>query len=229
MSLHLDAEKGQIPETVLLPGDPLRAKYIAEKYFDSFECHNKRRAAYGYSGFCRGSAIATQATGMGIPSASIYIHELLAEYGVKRLVRIGTCGSIQPDVKIGDVILASAASTNSSINRRTFDGLDFAPTADFGLLSKAYEKAQAQKLPVRVGTVLTSDVFYDTKGFWKVWAEHGVLAAEMEAAALYTLAARFNSWRTNRANRASMKPTGERCQGSTKELFSGKLPARIVI
>jgi purine-nucleoside phosphorylase len=131
---------------------------------------------------------------MGIPSISIYAHELAADYGARRLIRIGTCGALQADIKLGDVLLALAAGTDSAVNRLRFRGADFAPAASFELLYKAYEIARARGTPVRVGTVLTGDIFYaDDPDFWKLWARYGVLAAEMETAALYTIAAGFGA------------------------------------
>ena len=190
MSIHIGAKKGQIAETVLLPGDPLRAKYLAETYLENPECYNQVRGMLGFTGTYNGKKVSVQGTGMGIPSISIYVHELIVEYGAKRLIRIGTCGALQEDIKLGDVILAQAASTDSSVNRNRFNGGDFAPAASFELLLKAYDAARERGVTVRVGTVLTEDTFYsDDQDFWKIWAHYGVLAAEMETAALYTLTA----------------------------------------
>jgi len=148
----------------------------------------------GFTGRYDGQAISVMGTGMGIPSASIYIHELLNEYGVKTLIRVGTCGALQPDLNIGDLILAMAASTDSHVNRLRFDGRDYAPTADFSLLLSAYQAAKALEIDVRVGSVLSSDTFYhDDTDSWKKWATFGVLAVEMETAGLYTLAAKFGA------------------------------------
>jgi len=190
MSIHIGAKKGQIAETVLLPGDPLRAKYLAETYLENPECYNQVRGMLGFTGTYNGKKVSVQGTGMGIPSISIYVHELIVEYGAKRLIRIGTCGALQEDIKLGDVILAQAASTDSSVNRIRFSGGDFAPAASFELLLKAYDAARERGVTVRVGTVLTEDTFYsDDQDFWKIWAHYGVLAAEMETTALYTLTA----------------------------------------
>jgi purine-nucleoside phosphorylase len=192
MSLHIGAKPGEIAEAVLLPGDPLRAQFVAETYLQEAVCHSKVRGMLGYTGLYRGRRVSVQGTGMGMPSISIYAHELIAEYGAKRLIRIGTCGALQAGIELGDVILVQAASTDSSVNRLRFQGADFAPAASFELLLLAYEVARAHKIAVRVGTVLTSDTFYaDQPDFWKLWARYGVLAAEMETAALYTVAAGF--------------------------------------
>ena len=193
MSFHLDAPEGSIAPVALLPGDPFRARHVAEKHLEGAVLHSERRAEYGYTGLYRGQRVSVQATGMGGPSLSIYVHELIVDYGVRTLVRIGTCGSIRPDLGLGDLVAAMAASTNSGTNRLAFGGMDFAPAADFDLLRTAHDVARERGLDLRVGTVLTSDVFYDRPDWWKPWAEHGVLAAEMETSALYTLAARHGA------------------------------------
>jgi len=133
MSAHIGAEKSEIAETVLLPGDPLRAKFMAESMLEEAKCYNEVRGMYGYTGVFKGKRISIQGGGMGIPSNAIYIHELITEYEVKNIIRIGTCGSIQPDIKLGEVILAMSASSDSNVNRINFKGLDFAATADFSL------------------------------------------------------------------------------------------------
>jgi purine-nucleoside phosphorylase len=190
MSIHIGAEPGEIAEAVLLPGDPLRARFVAETYLQQAVCYSQVRGMLGFSGLYQGKRVSVQGTGMGIPSISIYAHELIAEYGARRLIRIGTCGVLQQGIELGDVILAQAACTDSSVNRLRFHGADFAPAASFELLLRAWQIARARKVPVRVGTVLTSDTFYaEQPDYWKLWARYGVLAAEMETAALYTLAA----------------------------------------
>ncbi len=192
MSIHIGAKEGDIASTVLLPGDPLRAKYIAENFLTDAICYNQVRGMYGYTGTYKGKRISVQGTGMGIPSISIYLNELITSYKAKNLIRIGSCGSMQADIKIRDVILAMSASTNSHINKIRFNGMDYAPTADFNLLKKAYDIALEKNISVKIGSVLTSDTFYqDDPNSWKHWANYGVLAVEMETAALYTLAAKF--------------------------------------
>jgi len=191
MSIHIGAKEGEIAKTVLMPGDPLRAKFIAEKYLTDAKCYNQIRGMYGYTGKYKGREVSIQGSGMGIPSISIYSNELMMFYGVKTLIRIGSCGSIQPDIKVRDIILASTASTDSSVNKLRFKGMDYSPTADFDLLKKAYDCAQERKIAVRVGNILSSDTFYnEDPDEWKLWAKYKVLAIEMEATALYTLAAR---------------------------------------
>jgi len=192
MSIHIGAKEGEIASTVLLPGDPLRAKYIAENFLTKITRYNEVRSMYGYTGTYKGKRISVQGTGMGIPSISIYLNELITSYKAKNLIRIGSCGSMQADIKIRDVILAMSASTNSHINKIRFNGMDYAPTADFNLLKKAYDIALEKNISVKIGSVLTSDTFYqDDPNSWKHWANYGVLAVEMETAALYTLAAKF--------------------------------------
>lgn len=191
MSLHLAAAPGQIASRVLLPGDPLRAQWIAENFLEGVVCYSRTRNMLGFTGSYRGTEVSVQGTGMGGPSISIYAHELFNDYNVQVAIRVGTCGSIQPHIKLRDVLLAQAASTDSGMNRRALDGLDFAPIADFHLLRAAYDIAQSHGRSVVVGGVGSMDVFYDSSDSITVLAAHGVMALEMEASALYTLAARF--------------------------------------
>ncbi|MCT4599167.1 MAG: purine-nucleoside phosphorylase [Vallitalea sp.] len=191
MSTHISAKKGEIAERVILPGDPLRAKYIAETFLTDIKCYNNVRGMLGFTGYYNGKKVSVQGTGMGVPSASIYITELIDEYGVKNLIRVGTCGSLQEEVKIRDVIIAMTASSNSNVNKRKFKGLDFAPCADFELLFKAYELRDNVKSDIHVGGIYTNDTFYDgDKEEIKVFAEHGVMGVEMETSSLYTIAAK---------------------------------------
>ncbi|MFM1653343.1 purine-nucleoside phosphorylase [Brevibacillus sp. B_LB10_24] len=194
MSVHIGAKENEIAESILLPGDPLRAKHIAETFLENAVCYNNVRGMLGYTGTYKGKRVSVQGTGMGIPSISIYAQELMQEYGVKNLIRVGTCGAIQQDVKVRDVILAMSASTDSAVNKIRFNGIDFAPTADFDLLKKAYDLAAAAGMSVKVGPVFTSDTFYneDADG-QRLLAAYQILAIEMETAALYTLAAKFNA------------------------------------
>ncbi|URN96707.1 MAG: purine-nucleoside phosphorylase [Candidatus Pristimantibacillus lignocellulolyticus] len=192
MSFHIEAKVGEIAESVLLPGDPLRAKYIAETFLEDAVCYNNVRGMLGFTGTYKGNRVSIQGTGMGMPSASIYIHELIKDYGVKNLVRIGTCGAIQHEVNIRDVIIAQAAATDSAIIRNQFPGFDFPQIGTFNLIKKAYEIGTDKGLSLRVGNVLSSDIFYteNLDGVNKL-GEHGVLAVEMETAALYYLACKF--------------------------------------
>lgn len=191
MSIHISAEIGQIAPTVLMPGDPLRAQFFAETFLEDAVCFNRVRGMLGYTGTFSGKRVSTMGSGMGAPSFSIYMNELVREYDVKTVIRVGTCGALQPDLEIGDVILAIAASTDSHINRLQFGGVDYAPHADFGLLSKAHDAAWGLGSRLHVGSVVSSDIFYpDDPASWDVWAKYGVLAIEMETSALYTIAAK---------------------------------------
>lgn len=193
MSLHIEAKKGEIAETILLPGDPLRAKWIATTFFENPKLFNKVRGMLGYTGTYKGKPISTMGTGMGVPTISIYAHELITEYGVKNLIRVGSAGSYQEQVKIRDIVLAMAASSTSGINRLRFGSADYAPTASFGLFQKAVVAAKARNITIKAGNVLTSDEFYgDDSEAYKKWSKFGVLCVEMETAGLYTLAAKHN-------------------------------------
>lgn len=192
MSIHIGAKPGDIAETILLPGDPLRAKHVAENFLQDAICYNEVRGMYGYTGYYNGVRVSVQGTGMGAPSISIYVNELIREYGVKNLIRIGTAGSFQKHIKVKDVVMALAASTTSAMNQNKFRGADFAATADFDLLLKAYNTAQQLNIPVKAGSVLSSDEFYEEDPlFYKKWADYGVLCVEMETSALYTIAAKY--------------------------------------
>ncbi|GMA50803.1 purine nucleoside phosphorylase DeoD-type [Alicyclobacillus contaminans] len=192
MSIHIGAKPGDIADTVLLPGDPLRAQYIAQTYLENPVQYNQVRGMYGFTGTYKGRRISVQGTGMGVPSISIYVHELMEQYGVQNLIRVGTCGAIQKDIRVRDLVLAMSASTDSAINRVRFGNIDYAPTANFSLLQTAYQVAKELAVDVHVGNVFTADAFYneDESAVHK-WAQYGVLALEMETAALYTLAAKF--------------------------------------
>ncbi|OBZ11084.1 purine-nucleoside phosphorylase [Bacillus sp. FJAT-26390] len=192
MSIHIGAEQGQIAETILLPGDPLRAKYIAETYLEDVICYNEVRGMLGFTGTYKGQRISVQGTGMGVPSISIYVNELIRDYGVKNLVRVGTCGAMQESVHVREVILAQAACTDSSVNRHVFGGYDFSPIGSFPLLKAAYERGVEKGLKLHVGNIFCSDSFYrDDKAIVQKLMDHGVLGVEMETTALYTLAAKY--------------------------------------
>ncbi|MEC2056582.1 purine-nucleoside phosphorylase [Peribacillus psychrosaccharolyticus] len=192
MSVHINAKENEIAETVLLPGDPLRAKYIAETFLEDAVQYNDVRNMFGYTGTYKGKRISVQGTGMGVPSISIYVNELISSYNVQKLIRVGTAGAIQKDVKVRDVILAMSASTDSQMNRLTFGGVDYAPTADFDLLLKSYEAGLKKGLKLKVGNVFTADQFYNDNSELEKWAKYKILAIEMESAALYTIAAKFD-------------------------------------
>jgi purine-nucleoside phosphorylase len=195
MSTHIGAAPGEIAPRVLLPGDPLRAKWIAETYLEDSKCYSTVRNMFGFTGRYQGVEVSVQGSGMGMPSASIYYHELLANYDVKTLIRVGSCGALTEELQLREVIAASASSTDSAMNRMRFDGLiDYAPVADFGLLRTAVDVAAGQGVPMHVGQVLAADAFYtDRPDLFDRLAAYGVLAVEMESAALYTIAARFRA------------------------------------
>ena len=193
MSTHIGADPGAIAPVVLMPGDPLRARWIAEHFLEDAECYNQVRGMYGYTGTWRGHRVSVQGSGMGQPSMAIYVNELFREYDVQTVVRVGSCGALTEQVGIRDVILASGACTDSSMNTLRFHGYDYAPVADFDLLRRAYDAAQSQdSVTTHVGLIFSSDSFYSPRvELMKPQVDHGVLAVEMEASALYTLAAAF--------------------------------------
>ncbi len=195
MSTHIGAQPGQIAERVLMPGDPLRAKWIAETFLDDATCYSSVRNMFGYTGRYQGVDVSVQGSGMGMPSCSIYAHELINEYGVKTLIRVGSCGALSPALQLRDVIAAIGSSTDSAMNRMRFDGLiDYAPVANFSLLRAAVEAAERRGITVHVGPILAADAFYtDRPDLYDTLADYGVLAVEMESAALYTIASRFQA------------------------------------
>ena len=185
MSIHIGAKVGDIAETVLLPGDPKRAKWIAENYLENVFCYTDIRGMSGFTGTYKGKKVSVQGTGMGIPSISIYITELMKDYGVKNLIRVGSAGSYQKDVKVRDVVIAMSTSTDSNINNRRFNGANFSPTANFELFKTALKVAEEKNIKIKAGNVLTSDEFYNDNGdYYRKWADFGVLAVEMEGAAI---------------------------------------------
>lgn len=190
MTIHIDAKPGDIAETVLLPGDPLRARYIAETFLEDARLYSGVRNMLGYTGTYHGVPVSVQGTGMGVPSMCIYAYELIHVYGARRLIRVGTAGALKPELGLGALVIALAASTDSAINRHRFAGADYAPTASFALLRAAMAAAARISLDIHAGNVLTSDEFYqDDPRYWEQWARFGVLCAEMETAGLYTVAA----------------------------------------
>lgn len=193
MSTHIDAPKGAIADVVLLPGDPLRAQYIAENFLDNAQRYNTVRNAFGFTGTFEGRRVSVQATGMGIPSISIYVNELIQDYGVKTLIRVGTAGGMGENVKVRDVVLAQGSSTDSSIILNTFGaGLYFAPLTDFNLLREAANLADTSAIRYHVGNVLGEDRFYNDEMDRQKLIDYEVLATEMETPALYLLAAKYH-------------------------------------
>jgi len=191
MTIHIGAEKGDIAPTVLMPGDPYRAKWAAETFLKGARCINEVRGMLGFTGTWNGHPVTIQGSGMGMPSLSIYANELIQNYCVQTLIRIGSCGGMQDHVGIRDVILAMTASTLSTPSRGIFKELNFAPCADYGLLAAAHGAAKAKGVPTHVGGIYSSDVFYDERpDLNEQMIRHGILGVEMEAAELYNLAAR---------------------------------------
>lgn len=192
MTIHIGAEPGQIAETVLMPGDPYRAKWVAETFLDGADLVNEVRGMLGFTGTWKGNRVTIQGSGMGMPSLSIYANELIRDYGAKTLIRIGSAGAMQEQVKVRDVVLAMTSSTLSTPSAGMFRELNFAPVADYGLLAAADAAAKARSVPTHVGGIYSSDVFYSERpDLDEQMMRHGVLAVEMEAAELYILAARY--------------------------------------
>lgn len=218
MSVHIEAKKGEIAETVLLPGDPLRAKWIANTFFEDPKLFNSIRGMLGYTGTYKGKRISAMGTGMGVPSISIYAHELITEYEVKNLIRVGSAGSCQEQVKLRDIVLAMAASSTSGINELRFNGADYAPTANFELFQKAVEAAKAKNIPLKAGNVLTSDEFYaDHPESYHIWSKFGVLCVEMESSGLYTVAAKHGVNALSILTISDSLITGERTTANERE------------
>jgi len=193
MSTHIAAEKGQIAPTMLLPGDPMRARWIAETFLEDASCYTEVRGMYGYTGTWQGQPVSVQGSGMGQPSMSIYVNELFSEYDVQQVVRVGSCGALTEQVALRDVVIASGACTDSAMNRLRFHGLDYSAVPDFGLLRAAFDAATAMPdVTTHVGLIFSGDSFYNPRvELVKPMVDHGVLAVEMEANGLYTLAAAF--------------------------------------
>ena len=192
MTVHIGAKPGDIAETVLMPGDPLRAKWAAETFLDDQRCVNDVRGMLGFTGTWKGNPVTIHGSGMGMPSLSIYANELIRDYGAKTLIRIGSCGGMQPHVKLRDIIIAMTASSLSTPSSGLFKELNFAPCADYDLLSAAVAEAQGKDVGLHVGGIYSSDVFYDERpDLNEQMVRHGILGVEMEAAELYNLAARY--------------------------------------
>ncbi|SRX72914.1 purine-nucleoside phosphorylase [Aequorivita antarctica] len=224
MSTHIEAKPGEIAESVLLPGDPMRAKWIAETFLEDAKCYNDVRGMLGYTGTFQGKPISVQGTGMGIPSALIYCHELINDYGVKNLIRVGSAGSYQKDINLRDIVIAMAASSTSGINNTRFVNCDYSPTAHFDLFMKAALYAKENNIPIKAGNVLSSDQFYeDDFNNYKNWANFGVLCVEMEAAGLYTIAAKFNVKALAILTISDSLVTGESISADEREVSFSKM------
>ncbi len=219
MSIHIGAQPGQIAQRVLMPGDPLRAKWIAERYLEDAKCYSTVRGMLGFTGRYQGMDVSVQGSGMGMPSASIYAHELFADYEVRTLIRVGSCGALAESLKLRDVVAAIGSSTDSAMNRLRFDGLiDYAPVADFGLLRTAVDVAHRKGIEMHVGPILAADAFYtDRPDLYDALADYGVLAVEMESAALYTIAAKFRARALTILTVSDHIKTGEHTSSADRE------------
>jgi purine-nucleoside phosphorylase len=225
MSTHIGAQPGDIAERVLLPGDPLRAKWIADTYLKDARCYSTVRNMFGFTGTYEGVEVSVQGTGMGMPSCAIYTHELINDYGVRTLIRVGSCGALTESLKLRDVVAVNGASTDSYMNRARFDGLiDYAPVADFGLLRTAVDVAARRGVEMVVGPIIASDAFYtDRPDLYDKLADYGVLAVEMESAALFTIAARFKARALTVLTVSDHIKTGERTTAQEREQTFGQM------
>jgi len=215
---HISAQPGEFAEAVLLPGDPLRARHIAERHLEDARQVNAVRNMLGFTGTYRGMPVSVMGTGMGIPSASIYASELIDVYGVRRLVRVGSCGGVGEGIALRDVVLAAGACTDSQVNRARYGGQDFAAIADFGLLRAAAEAAEQAGVSVRVGNVHSADLFYDPRPTQlDMFHRMGVLAIEMEAAGLYGVAAERGARALGIMTVSDLVPSGEQTSSDERE------------
>ena len=215
---HIEASKGDFAETVLMPGDPLRAQALSTNHLDDVRQVNSVRNMLGFTGTFKGKPVSIMGSGMGMPSISIYAHELFDYYGVKQIIRVGTCGGLLPDMQVGDLVLASAASTDSAMNRQQFNGWDISTGADPDLLGRVHEKALQKNLKIRTGSVFSTDWFYhpDEEFIAKV-QEMGMLALDMESAALYALAKQHGKRALTILSVSDVIPTGERASHETRQ------------
>jgi purine-nucleoside phosphorylase len=189
---HISANLGDFAETVLMPGDPLRAKFIADNFLENVKCVTQVRNMFGYTGTYKGKKVSVMGSGMGVPSISIYATELYKDFGVENIIRIGSCGAVRDDIKIRDIIIGMAASTDSNVNRQRFNQYDFAAIADFSLLHSVVKTAERLNKKVHVGNIFTADLFYTPQPeMFAMMEKYGILAVEMEAAGLYGVAAEF--------------------------------------
>jgi purine-nucleoside phosphorylase len=228
VSTHIGAAAGEIAPVVLLPGDPLRAKWIAETFLDDARCYTEVRGMYGFTGTWQGRPVSVQGSGMGQPSMAIYVHELFAEYDVQSVVRVGSCGALTDRLALRDVVIASGACTDSSMNRIAFEGLDYAPVADFGLLRGAVEAAERRastgSTRFHVGLLFSSDSFYSARPELAArMVGYGVLAVEMEASALYTLAAKHGRKALAICTVSDHVVTGEETTAADREQTFGEM------
>ncbi len=226
MSTHIGAQPGQIAPTVLFPGDPLRARWIAETFLDGATCYTEVRGMYGFTGTWQGHPVSVQGSGMGQPSMAIYANELFNEYDVASIIRVGSCGALTTDLAVRDVVIASGACTDSAMNRHRFGGIDYAPVADFGLLRAAVAAAEARpEVTHHVGLIYSSDSFYNPRAaeLTAPLVAHGVLAVEMEASALYTLAAAYRRKALAICTVSDHVVTGEETSAAEREQTFGAM------
>jgi purine-nucleoside phosphorylase len=226
VSTHIGAQPGEIAPVVLLPGDPLRAKWIAEEFLEDARCYSQVRGMFGFTGTWQGHPVSVQGSGMGQPSLAIYVNELFREYDVQSIIRVGSCGALSEKVAIRDVIIASGACTDSSMNRITFEGLDYAPVADFGLLRASVEAAEAADLTaaVHVGLIFSGDSFYASRPELMMrMVGYGVLGVEMEASTLYTLAAKHGRKALAVSTVSDHMATGEETTAEERERTMGDM------
>ncbi|TCP62239.1 purine-nucleoside phosphorylase [Rhodovulum bhavnagarense] len=224
MTIHIGAKLGEIAETVLMPGDPMRAKWAAETFLADAVCVNRVRGMLGYTGTWNGHRVTIQGSGMGMPSLSIYANELIRDFGAKTVIRIGSAGAMQDHVQLRDIVLAMTASTLSTPSRGVFRELNFAPCADFALLSAAHRAAMAKGVRAHVGGIYSSDVFYDERpDLDEQMIRHGVLAVEMEAAELYILAARYGARALAVLTVSDHLPTGRALSPEDRETSFGAM------
>lgn len=218
MSTHIGAAAGEVAETVLLPGDPLRARWIAQSYLDDVRCYTEVRGMLGFTGRYRGRPVSVQGSGMGMPSVGVYTSELLSSYGARTLVRVGSCGALTADLALRDLVIAMSACTDSAMNLHRFHGVDFAPTADFGLLRRCVELAEARGMAAHVGPIASWDSYHsDRPELLTQLAGYGVLAVEMETAVLYTLAAKHGARALTVCTVSDSLPTGEATTAQERE------------
>lgn len=221
---HIEAKDGEIAESILLPGDPLRAKYIAENFMTDVVMFNRVRNMLGFTGYYKGKRVSVMGSGMGMPSIGIYSYELIKFYGVKQLIRVGSAGSIQSDVHIKDIVIAQGASTNSNFSKQFKVRGEVAAISDYSLLSKAASRAEELNLRYHVGNIMSSDTFYDfEKGSWKRWAKMGVACLEMEAFALFLTAASLRAKALTICTISDSLVTGETMDHQDRETALGDM------
>ncbi len=215
---HIEAQAGEFAETVLMPGDPLRAKFIADNFLDDAKCITKVRNMFGYTGTYKGKRVSVMGSGMGVPSVSIYATELYKDYGVEKIIRIGSCGAVRDDIKIRDIVIGMAASTDSNVNRQRFHNVDFAACADFSLLKSVVDTAEKLGKPVHVGNIFTADLFYSPQPeMFATMEKYGILAVEMEAAGLYGVAAEYGKKALTVLTVSDHIKTGEQTTAAERE------------